>query len=255
MTTTYCELEGILPEERRGFRPHRSTVDMMFGLRRLKQLARKKDTTLFMCFIDPTKAYDSVDRTLLWTALGRFGVPPKILAVIGQYHAGMRACVWLRDGECSDMFDVEQGIRRGCVLAPMLFNMFFAAAVLSVTEKHFTADASTIDSSMVQLQRKENGRRGGGNGPEEEARTLWGMLYADDAGIASRSLEGLEKMTTVIVTACATFRLTVSEAKTEIMCLQTKGGGKRAVHRYCSRPGVQTNGRVRCTWAGLPANI
>ena len=39
---------------------------MMFGLRRLKQLARKKDTVLFMCFIDPIKAYDSVDRTFLW---------------------------------------------------------------------------------------------------------------------------------------------------------------------------------------------
>ena len=52
------------------------------------------------------------------------------------------------------------------------------------------------------------------------------MLYADDAGIVSRSPEGLEKMTvTVIVTACAAFGLTVSEAKTEIMCLQTKGGG------------------------------
>ena len=30
---------------------------------------------------------------------------------------------------------------------------------------------------------------------------------------------------TVIVTACAAFGLTVSEAKTEIMCPQTKGGG------------------------------
>ena len=49
---------------------------------------------------------------------------------------------------------------------------------------------------------------------------------------------------TVIVTACAAFGLTGSEATTEIMCLQTKGGGARAVHRYCSRPGVQTNRRV-----------
>ena len=30
---------------------------------------------------------------------------------------------------------------------------------------------------------------------------------------------------TVIVTACAAFRLTVSGAKTDIMCLKTKGGG------------------------------
>ena len=51
------------------------------------------------------------------------------------------------------------------------------------------------------------------------------MLYADDAGIISRSPKGLEKMITAMVTACAAFGLTVSEAKTEIMCLQTKGGG------------------------------
>ena len=31
---------------------------------------------------------------------------------------------------------------------------------------------------------------------------------------------------TVIVTACSAFGLTTSEAKTEIMCLQAKGGGK-----------------------------
>ena len=48
---------------------------------------------------------------------------------------------------------------------------------------------------------------------------MWGMLYADDAGIVSRSPEGLEKMMTVIVTVCAAFGLTVLEAKTEIMCL------------------------------------
>ena len=32
-------------------------------------------------------------------------------------------------------------------------------------------------------------------------------------------------MMTVVVTACSAFGLTVSEAKMEIMCLQTKGGG------------------------------
>ena len=51
------------------------------------------------------------------------------------------------------------------------------------------------------------------------------MLYADDAGIASRSPNGLERMLTVIVAASAAPGLTVSEAKTEKMCLQTKVGG------------------------------
>ena len=60
----YWERGGILPEEQCGFRPYRSTVDMVFVVRRLQELARK-DTPMFMCFVDLTKAYDSVDRTLL----------------------------------------------------------------------------------------------------------------------------------------------------------------------------------------------
>ena len=79
---------------------------MMFVERRLQELARK-DTPLFMCFIDDSKAYDSVDGTLPWTVLARFGIPPRMLAVICQFHDGMRACVRLDHGECSDMFDVE----------------------------------------------------------------------------------------------------------------------------------------------------
>ena len=52
------------------------------------------------------------------------------------------------------------------------------------------------------------------------------MLYADDGGIVSRSPEGLERMIMVILTAWSSFGLRVSEAKTEFLCLQTKGGRK-----------------------------
>ena len=50
-----------------------------------------------------------------------------------------------------------------------------------------------------------------------------GMMYADHAGILSLSPVELERIT-VIVTACAAFGLTVSEAKTEFMGLQAKRG-------------------------------
>ena len=57
----YCERVEILPEERNGFRPNRSTNDMMFVIRRLQELARKKRIPLYVCFINLTKAYDSGD--------------------------------------------------------------------------------------------------------------------------------------------------------------------------------------------------
>ena len=48
------------------------------------------------------------------------------------------------------------------------------------------------------------------------------MLYTDDTGVVSQSPEQLRKMVGVIVVVCAAFDLTVSEAKTEIMCLCAK---------------------------------
>ena len=102
---------------------------MIFVIRRLQELARKKRTPLLACFIDLTKANDSVERTLLWTVFTRFGVPHNIISVIRQFHDGMRACVGLDDRVCSGWFVVEQGLCQGCMLAPLLFNIFFAAVI------------------------------------------------------------------------------------------------------------------------------
>ena len=68
----YCERVGIVREGHCGFRPNRSTTDMMFVIRRLQELARKKQSPLYVYFINLTKAYGSVDRSLLGTVLRPF---------------------------------------------------------------------------------------------------------------------------------------------------------------------------------------
>ena len=98
---------GILPEEQSGFRPNHSTTDMMFVVRRLKKSARKKRISLYVCFIDLTKAYDSVDQTLTWTVLARFGVPQNMISAIRQFHDVMRVCARFDDKVCSGWFAVE----------------------------------------------------------------------------------------------------------------------------------------------------
>ena len=118
---------------------------------------------------------------------------------------------------------MEQDLRQGCMLAPLLFNIFFAA-VTNVASTRFKADKGIMDA-LVHL-RKKRGAGGWGEATVGEsvlATPLWGMLYADDAGVVSQSPEQLRKMMGVIVVVCATFGLTVSEAKTEIMCLRAKG--------------------------------
>ena len=97
----YCEHVGILLEEQSGFPPNRSTTDIMFVICQLQELVRKKRVSMYVCFTGLTKAYDSVDRTLLWTELARFGVPQNLISDIRQFHDGMRACVQLDDRVCS----------------------------------------------------------------------------------------------------------------------------------------------------------
>ena len=72
--SVYCEARNLLPEEQCGFRPHRSTTNMMFAVRRLQELGREARVPLFLFFNDLQKAYDSVDRTLLWQVLVCFRV-------------------------------------------------------------------------------------------------------------------------------------------------------------------------------------
>ena len=146
-----------------------------------------------------------------------------MITVIRQFHDGMRACVRLDDRVCSRWFAVEQRLRQGCVLARLLFNIFFAA-IINLASTRFRADKGIMDA-LVHLRKKR------GTGGREEATVgesvlttpLWRMLYADNTGVVSQSPEQLRKMMGVIMVVCAAFGLTVSEAKTEIMCLRAKG--------------------------------
>ena len=54
-----CEARNLLPEEQCGFHPHRSTMDVMFAVRRLQELERKVRVPLFLCF-----CYESLERLI-----------------------------------------------------------------------------------------------------------------------------------------------------------------------------------------------
>ncbi|CAB1103279.1 unnamed protein product [Ectocarpus sp. CCAP 1310/34] len=219
--SAFCEANNILPEEQCGFRPGRSTVDMLFVVRRLQELGRRKKIPLYMCFVDLNKAYDSVDREMLWKVLARAGISAKLIEVIRQFHDGMRARVRMDDGELSDWFFVTQGERQGCVLSPLLFNIFFAE-VLEVVVIRFSED-DVVLRSLVCLEEGKTEAGGGEETPLDRVRrAVWGMLYADDAGVVSRSAEGLARMMTIIVVVSGEFELRVSEKKTETLLMPAK---------------------------------
>ena len=154
----FCEDAGILPKEKCCFRPQRSTTDMMFVKRRLQELGRTSNTSLEICFIDLVKVYDSVDRVLLWEVLARFGVPPRMTKIIRMFHDGMRVRVQLDGGDFSAWFNVCQGFRQGCVLSPLLFNIFFAAVTIVVLQRF--VEAPLIVSNLVYLDDAPKGEDG-----------------------------------------------------------------------------------------------
>ena len=90
------------------------------------------------------------------------------------------------------------------------------------------SEDDTILKDLVYLE--EEAGVGAGTPLERSRRAVRGMLYADDAGVISRSQEGLTRMMTTIVEVFGEFGLTVSEKKTEALLMrvpekQPKKGG------------------------------
>ena len=85
--------ERVYPEAQCGFRAGRSTIDMVFSVRQLQEKCREQKKTLYLAFIDLTKAFDLVSRDGLFSLLQKIGCPPKLLSIIISFHLGISGIV------------------------------------------------------------------------------------------------------------------------------------------------------------------
>ena len=115
--------EQELLESQCGFCKGRSYSDMIFTVRQLVEKTIEHGAKLFLVFVDLEKAYDSVPRAALWHALHKLGVPTLVIDIICSFHKGMKAKVRV-NGKLTEAISVENGLRQGCTLAPVLFNLF-----------------------------------------------------------------------------------------------------------------------------------
>ena len=77
----YLESLGLLCEEQTGFRKGYGTVDYIFNLKCLIDLYLFRRKKLYCAFVDFRKAFDSVNRILLWQKLLRNGIDGELLIV------------------------------------------------------------------------------------------------------------------------------------------------------------------------------
>jgi hypothetical protein len=81
------------------------------------------NTPVIMCFIDYSKAFDCVNWSCLWRVLTEFGVLQHLIALICSLYTNNCGVVRI-DRTLSEPFRFEKGVRQGCILSPLLFNIY-----------------------------------------------------------------------------------------------------------------------------------
>jgi len=119
--SNHCEKNGIIVEEQDGFRPGRDTKDHLYALVEIIKYRRPKHT--YCAFIDIAKAYDKVWRDGLWYKLWKAGIRGKIWRTLKNIYQKVESSVLL-GGNRTAWFDIQVGLRQGCILSPLLFDIF-----------------------------------------------------------------------------------------------------------------------------------
>ena len=205
-------VEEVLPESQCGFRSKRGTADMIFAVRQLQEKCKEQKMDLYMVFIDLTKAYDTVNRVLLWKLLAKYGIPDRLIRIIRSMHEGMKAKLNLDVGT-SEEIPINNGLRQGCVKAPVLFNLFFAAVMFEAL--HDLPRESGVGIRFKLDGELWNNRRLSGKSAREEF--IKELCYADDCGLVAHTQEELQDFMARVSEACRKYGLTISFKKTEVM--------------------------------------
>ena len=103
-------LSDVYPESQHGYRSGRGTIDGIFTVRQLMEKTREQRCNLYIAFIDFTKAFDTVNRQLLFSLLGKIGCPPKLIGMLKCLYSNVKARLII-DGELSKLFDYNGGVK------------------------------------------------------------------------------------------------------------------------------------------------
>ena len=200
--TEWLGKHEIINIEQTGFKKGNSVLDNILLLKESIRIYQNKKLPLYICFVDLSKAFDSIPIDMMKRKLHAILPKSKLLSVLIKLLDSKTYRI-LHEGEETPSFKLKNGIPQGDSLSPTLFclylNDFFCALRSNVTE----TDPALIGNIKVAS-----------------------VAYADDILLLSQSKEGLVKQIKLIQTFCSKNGLKINYEKTKIM-IKTKNNENR----------------------------
>ena len=105
-------------------------ADANFAVNLSLQTIREHGDSTYCIFVDLIKAYDTVNRELLWKVLKRYGVPIIIIKVLQKLYNN--TTIFLSE---ETSFQATCGVKQGDNLAPILFVILLNAVTETLENK------------------------------------------------------------------------------------------------------------------------
>lgn len=184
-------LDRQIPEEQAGFVKGKGTREQILNIRQIIEKSREFNSPVVLCFIDYSKAFDCVRWDMLWNVLGEMGVPAHLIQLIRNLYVNNRSFVRI-DTDCSDVFATKKGVRQGCILSPVLFNIYGEYIMRKTIEGW------------------EGGFPIGG-------KRICNLRYADDTVLITTSMEDMRTLLQKLETESLELGLAINRSKTKLM--------------------------------------
>ncbi|KAL8579713.1 hypothetical protein ACOMHN_034789 [Nucella lapillus] len=199
--------EGIEREIRRDacrrtsrFRPKRSTVGKIFNIKILIKKHLKHQRDLFHNFIDFKKAFDQVWHDGLWQVMRNYNIDSNIIDVIKALYDDSKSAVLLNN-HIGELFRTTVGVRQGCLLSPVLFNIYL--------ENIMTEALSGFQPSIYI------------NGCP-----ISNLRFTDDIDLTAGTERELQDLTTRLETRSKAFGMEVSDEKSKTLLNSTSNSAE-----------------------------
>lgn len=186
----WLEDHDVIADEQNGFRALRSCIDHVYALYALIQnrMLKKQDT--LCCYIDVSKAFDSVDRDCLKYKLMKVGINGRMYHAINSLYDGYQCSVRIND-KCTDFFEIPNGLKQGCIMSATLFKIYINDLVKDINNLNL---GCTFEDNNLSM-----------------------LMFADDIVLVSPSEDHLQQMLNCVANWCKKWRLSLNSGKTQIV--------------------------------------